>query len=1155
MKLRRLRIDRLPGIDEPFELAELGEGVNAIVGPNGIGKSSCCRAVRGLLWSELAPASGFSARALLELDGVELSVERDGTSCRWQSGGANALAPRLPEKHLAHCYLLNLRALLDPAAEPDQDLAAEIRSQMAGGFDLDGIAEELYGGIGPRFGRPEQRELDDARNAVRKAVGEHRAIGQKEDTLGARRSELREAESSELRLAHARDALELAGLRSRLEGLRRDQAELPTALAALTGNQLQDLEEHEAEERRRREQREEEARAIAAAREDRRECALDKPVALRRFIEERNRASNLLESEHKLASAREDRDEAAAAISGALLPLRQRGEEPPDLDLRSDAELFQLLREAQDLHTRRSELDSHLRLLDERDFSEEEQRRLDRLGSAVEALRAWLREPAPIAPPSRARTWLLIGGLVAVAGALLAATVHAGFAGLAGLGLGIAVAPFLLWGRKDGDEHLSEAARRALSELRIRVPAEWTPESAAETLRELEREQAELATAREGAHERRTARKLLLNQLPELNEREQALDLRRRDLAERIGLEEVPADAELVDLARALRAFHEARTAELKAADRVERHQAACREALGRLAGYLREHGEPEPVSAASAQERLERLHERDQTLRRALQAEDRGKRRLHELDGELEGVRGKIEAIYEKAGCRSGDRGALERLHEALPRFAELREEVAALERGIAHDEQRLARAGESDLSGLDAEELERCIVELEEQAGRAAGLRAEIANIEAEVRRAREGSELEEMLAREDAAEARLEEKREEALQAAIGGFLLEKARSEYQARQMPRVLRRAKSLFADFTHCAWKLTVDEGALRAFDVTRRRGCALDELSDGTRSQLLLAARLAFAEESELGQKLPIFLDEALDHSDPARFAAIARALGRIARDQERQVFYLTSDPMDVRRLEAALSEEGCPPPKVHRLEEIRRRPVSAREPDELIVEPRPAVPAPEGLTPEAYGVALGVPPLRPLQGSDAQHVFHLLRDDLALLHRLLQLPIERVGPLLGFLPTELGSQMASQSPVGGELGARCELLEVFCEAWCEGRGRPVDRDAIEASGAVSERYLEGVVELARELEGDPRALLDALRIREDPRAKRFHSAKADELEAWLLEEGFLDEREVLDEEGVRIRVLASPAAVRLPGELVGELLHLWWRLAAPAG
>ena len=52
MKLVRLWIDRLPGIGEGFEVAELDPGLNLVLGPNASGKSSLCRAVRALLYRE-----------------------------------------------------------------------------------------------------------------------------------------------------------------------------------------------------------------------------------------------------------------------------------------------------------------------------------------------------------------------------------------------------------------------------------------------------------------------------------------------------------------------------------------------------------------------------------------------------------------------------------------------------------------------------------------------------------------------------------------------------------------------------------------------------------------------------------------------------------------------------------------------------------------------------------------------------------------------------------------------------------------------------------------------------------------------------------------------------------------------------------------------
>ena len=55
MRLNRLRIDRLPGIDSPFWIEPDGDGIHVIHGPNAIGKSSICRAVECLYWSDRGP--------------------------------------------------------------------------------------------------------------------------------------------------------------------------------------------------------------------------------------------------------------------------------------------------------------------------------------------------------------------------------------------------------------------------------------------------------------------------------------------------------------------------------------------------------------------------------------------------------------------------------------------------------------------------------------------------------------------------------------------------------------------------------------------------------------------------------------------------------------------------------------------------------------------------------------------------------------------------------------------------------------------------------------------------------------------------------------------------------------------------------------------
>ena len=198
--------------------------------------------------------------------------------------------------------------------------------------------------------------------------------------------------------------------------------------------------------------------------------------------------------------------------------------------------------------------------------------------------------------------------------------------------------------------------------------------------------------------------------------------------------------------------------------------------------------------------------------------------------------------------------------------------------------------------------------------------------------------------------------------------------------------------------------------------------------------------------------------------------------------------------------------------------------------------------------------GAALRVPPLDPRREASAQHLLYLLWDDLPLLHRLLSAHIECVGQwsTLSRGQAQLATEIAAADVAGSQLDARADLLEEFCLVWREGRGRPVDRDALERSGAVSDRYLDGVAEVAGELASDGESLIEALRARDDERLQGFRTKAADALEAFLTEEGHIDPRPTLDEPALLARVLATPAAAQLPDPAAAEWVFRWWRLAA---
>ena len=657
------------------------------------------------------------------------------------------------------------------------------------------------------------------------------------------------------------------------------------------------------------------------------------------------------------------------------------------------------------------------------------------------------------------------------------------------------------------------------------------------------------------ARDRDVERRRLEQKLEGLAEQERDLEVRRQKLKAALHLESLPSDAELVDFARALDQLRQARAEHQASTSEVLRKKSRHADLLTQLGDVLERHGEPRPAGAAEAKARVNNLADRNSELETAFKDERSAMSQLDENASLRDSTRALIDGIYAAAGLDDGDAGGLASLLEQLPQYRELTRRKAKLENQIESDLDALGKVDEPGLSEQDRQSLGQLKSQLSEAASQASQLHQDIARVKAEEEQVRGGADMQNLIAVREEARARLRDVRDAALFATAGEFLIQEVEQEYEQSRMPRVFERARDHFSDFTfhHYALRLDKGNGTPRLLAVESRGGQRreLDELSDGTRAQLLLAARIAFANEVEQDKALPLFLDEALDQSDPQRFEAIARSLGHIAHEQGRQIFYLTSDPLDVDRIRHALSRDGREPATPIDLRLIRTGVESVSGPEALRVPPVPDVPSPDGLTPEAYGELLRVPVFRPALGFAEQHIFYVLWDDLDLLHDFLNNGIEWVGQWETIAGTALAERLASRSITATQIGLRLDLLEVFCGLWKQGRGKPVDRDALADSGALSGRYRDDVVEIAKELDGDPERLLGALASRKDQRLKGFRSNSAEQLRNYLIEHEYLDDRPVLAESELRLRCMASPAANRLSDGVAIECVRRWWAWA----
>jgi len=1106
MRLERLDIVRLPGIDPGFRLDGLAPGVNLIQGPNASGKSSLVRALRAALYTDEARGERVHVEAAFD-DGAEaeLVAHRLGPDLHFTREGARVAAPPLPERRLLACYSIGVEDLVE-AGETDAAIAERIARELAGGYDLPAVRERAPFALKANHGRAEARQLQAAERELRQCQQAQQRLQRDESRLAELQRDEAEAQRAQPEAERHERALELLAARRERRSLERQLAEFPEGMDNLRGDESERL-------RTQTQRRGELEQELAAARR-RRGSANDElattglaeaTIDAGRLSEARHHIQRLQQRESELAAQAREFEAAAARRRDAVAALGGTPETPIRLE---PATLRRIEDQLADKRLREAHITALTAEQEQLDNGScEAEPDVDALARARDELRRWLA--APVAPGWNAPR---IAGAAAVivagmgAAAVAAVTAHPGWSVLALLVVAGAVG--LAWVPDGARERRTAQGRFA--ETSVTGPSAWQRGAVEQRLAALEQA---LIDAERRARARRRREELERRLAAERSELE-----RVRTAVQEAVSAEVGFDVEHLDLGldRWLqltsdwdrqRADAEAAAAERdRLANAVERDRATV---IQLLTDYDEAPAETEP-SAETLGDRLERLSDRlgrrDEGQRAIAAADDD----IARLERELTEIDDAIRTVYTDAGLTEGDTRELDGRLERLEAWTRVRDQ---LRDARAREADRAEQLGEREdlVDQVEADDeagLRQRLETLHERAGELEGLIAEITRIREAIARADAERARERAHAEHQRAADALRERVDEALYAEAGRFLLDRVEAEHQQAVQPEALRQAQDWFARFTHHAFALEFgasDGDHLQARETGSGERRALAKLSSGTRAQLLLAVRIAFTREAERGREaLPLVLDEALTTSDPERFHAVAESLTTLAEAEGRQIFYLTAQPDDAAYWAAHTS------PKVIDLARLRIGQSAVVDAETLALPERTSAPAPQGASAAEYAVTLGVPPIDPWAAPEAIHVFHLLRDDLEHLHRLVELGVDRLGALAELLAGEAGGYMPSEERA--ELAGRIEGARRWLAARRRGRGRPVDREALERSAAVSETFLDRVAELNKCLGGEGRALIDALA---QGRVRRFQSDKRQALEQWLTEHGYIDERE----------------------------------------
>jgi len=1143
--LRDLGIHKIPGFSRGLKSYEgFSSNINIIAGPNASGKSSTARAIQKLIWR--SQTDGLQIDGNIDISKDSWAIRIDSNQTVVQRDGTDDELTGLPAPEDRNRYMLALHELI---IANEGDLAQQIIRESIGGYDLDSAIQRLsYSSTVRNIGVSEYKNYAIADDEFKKQKDKQVGLKKEQEKLSdlyAKKHKTEEAikfkELFDKVIQYKEAKLKFEQQKELIEGF-------PTILEKANGEEYKRISGLEAE-------IQEAETAIAEAEKTKKKYQdeleqLDIPedgVASQELLELEERVKKISNLEEQIEDFESDKEkfetlkkEALRGIGSEVNTTEWNG-----LNLQDIGELDQFLESAHRTASAKRFFEKEIEELENEKNENENPKTIIQKG--IDALSHWLQEYQKV---SGFPTWVPVAIMV-VAILSAALTFLWWLIGLIGLIIVLGLAAYGQWKSKQNPENQSAKVRKDdYGKTGLKPPEGWDIDSVKERLEELIEDLQETLW-----HERiEQGVKNRTGQLSDLQKQIKEVEETADDLKEKLSaLPELPFDdpqnyTQLYWFIIQAKKWHDANEEVAGLKKKLIRLKENLEAELSRCSNLFQSYNADQAEDAATANAIFRNLKQQEDKRREAQKGILDCTRIISEKKGVIERKNSDLKVIYDKLKIPFGEKDEVRDLLARLDDFKEVKSEYQVNERLMSEKELAMQNhskyAGErSWIDDLTLDESRDKYEDYEKSASNLESINGEIKEIETRVEDIKSDNTLENALKKRDEALLDLKHLYNENLSLITGQLLVDKLKSEIREQNRPHVFHQANRLFNQITKGRYEIKIDEKddpEFIAYDTIEKVGKKLDQLSTGTRIQLLLSVRIAFVETQESSIKLPILADELLANSDDIRAKAIIDALTEISKEG-RQVFYFTAQADEVAKWQSYLSGIHGIDYKIFELtgnlDEVDyhfdKQGISSIS---LIQN----VPKADGLNYDDYGKVLNVKPYNLLLSKPTKlHLWYLL-EDIELLRTCLTQGITRWGNLDSFLKYD-GTIDNLDEDLLTRLKEKVDVLERFQDLYKQGRSKPIDRSVLEHSGAVSGNFIDAVSEKLDHLKGDPIKLLSSLRSSE---VSGFRSNKVDELENYLIDVDYIDNKELLDKEEIQTRMQAFISNLNLTQEEASDFL-----------
>ncbi|MFA5670591.1 MAG: hypothetical protein WC967_15240 [Balneolaceae bacterium] len=1148
LRFEKVDIKKMPGLNHGIKAYEgLSPHINIIAGPNASGKSSTARAIQQLMSQE--NVGNITAEGSFSIEEESWISHLDPSFIKTQKNGIDAELKGVPSNEEQSRYMLSLHELIK---KDDKDLAESILKDAIGGYDIDAAKDKLgYSIIRKPKNVKEFREFESARKTVREISEEQRDLRAKQDQLETLLKQKEKAEKAE----------ELVKFYKLVEDFKIRQASLKALEDELStfSDKMKYV-------------KEDDYKNLDAFLKE----IQDKSASLERVKSEISRfeteltqinlpengvdsldvkyVGNEIDRLKELESSIYEAENEIARVDSELKDLSKKlglndGESTFEgLNLEGINLTDEYWQSAFDLFGEINQLEKLIKHLSEK--KEEVTTKSETLKAGITALSRWL---GTAEDSGKSISSSLLGILIILSIATAAAFYLFGAVGYVGLISIVLLLIYLGYKNKSDKGSASVSVRKSdFEETGLVAPTSWEAEEVAKRVVDLINELEETRQLENIIEQIANNERLLKEKKEEFERFRKEAEKAKEALKIIPGLDgdSLKNYSALYWYLKNVLSWQENRN-KINAEDAVvKRAKEQIKDLVGKINPVFGKYGLGTVTSFAEAKAQKEQLEEYREAYNDLV-------RKLETAKSE------KVRTVQDKVRAEGNTQSICDRL-EIKPEDIDLvKELVGKLEQYNRVIEQKsnssaiLSEARNSmkshsiyselvdEVAVITLDELSHKIKQFAEEAAELTNINNSIVRIETLVRSTEQKHELENALQKEVQALQELEELYKTNANSIIGELLAKQVKAHLGEKNMPEVFVRAKELFKRITKNRYELLVDstkgDAGFSAMDLRDGVGRSLEELSTGTRIQLIMSVRLAFIEQAEGDISLPILADELLANSDTQRANAIIDALIEISK-AGRQIFYFTAQEDEVAKWESKLKNEKDIEHKVYVIEqgdglhklELERVQVFAG------IQLQKEIQKPNSMSYEAYGEALGVPPVHSIFTPVEQlHIWYLF-DDAVLLYSVLKTGIENWGMLKSYFK-EGGVLDGLDKNTQNKIEQKAELIAQYLELKQHGNNRPVDRQVLEDSDAVTPTFIDPTAAQLEECDFDPSALIKALENRAVP---GFFTNKREELEEYFINNGYIQQSEPFSQDEIHIRLLAYISNTNISTEEAEQVL-----------